>query len=231
MTTANQIIKRACLLAGAIDVTETVGGDECDAYLEALNSLIDLWSTTPQAAYNNHEIVVTMAPSTFGMTIGPTKQIDVERPLRIEGAYARYNNLDRQIEIIEDKASWDAILIKQLGTSWPEALWYDGGLPTGNVYFWPQPSGTVELHLTVLSYVSAFSSMTTDQTLSRGYKRALELNLAIEIADMLQLQVSPSLERRAALAYRAIRRANSVVPDLEIGGRRASRLGKFLSGY
>ena len=231
MTTANQIIKRACLLAGAIDVTEDVGGDEAQAYLDALNSLLDLWATTPQTAYNNHEIVVTMAPSTFGMTIGPGQQIDTERPLRIESAYARYNNLDRQIDVIEDKTSWDAILIKQLGTSWPEALWYDGGLPTGNVYFWPQPSGTVSLHLTVLNYVSQFASLTADQNLSRGYKRALELNLALEIADMLKLPVSPNLERRAALAYRAIRRANSVVPEMEIGGRRASRLGKFLSGY
>lgn len=231
MTTANQIIKRACLEIGAIDVTETVGGDEAQVCLDALNDLIDAWSTMPQAAYNNHEIVVSMAPSTFSLTIGPGQQIDTTRPIRIEGAYARYNNLDRPIEVIDDKSEWDAILIKQLGTSWPEALWYDGGLPTGNVYFWPQPSGTVSLHLTVLQYVSAYASLTTDQVLSRGYARALSLNLAIEIASMFKLEPSPSLARRASLAYRAIRRANSVVSEMEIGARRASRLGKFLAGY
>lgn len=231
MTTANQIIKRACLEIGAIDVTETVGGDEASICLDALNDLIDTWSTAPQAAYNNQEIVLSMAPSTFGLTIGPGQQINTVRPLRIESAYARYNNLDRPIEVIEDKVSWDAILIKQLGTSWPEALWYDGGLPTGNVYFWPQPSGTVDLHITVLNYVGAFDLLTTDQTLSRGYKRALELGLAVEIADMFKLPVSPNLQRRASLAYRAIRRANSVVPEMETGTRRASRLGKFLAGY
>lgn len=231
MTTANQIIKRACLEIGAVDVTETVGGDEAQVCLDALNDLIDSWSTGPQAAYNNQEIVVSMAPSTFGLTIGPGQQIDTIRPLRIESAYARYNNLDRPIDVIEDKTDWDSILIKTLGTSWPEALWYDGGLPTGNVYFWPQPSGTVELHITVLKYVGQFAQLTTDQTLSRGYKRALELNLAVEVADIFKLTASPSLVRRAALAYRAIRRANSVVPELEIGKRRASRLGKFLGGY
>lgn len=231
MTTANQIIKRACLEIGAIDVTETVGGDEAQVCLDALNGLVESWGTMPQAAYNNQEIVVTMAPSTFGMTIGPGQQIDTSRPLRIESAYARYNNLDRPIEVIEDKAEWDSILIKQLGTSWPEALWYDGGLPTGNVYFWPQPSGTVTLHLTVLNYVSNFDDLTTDKVLSKGYERALALNLAIEIAGMFKLEPTPSLNRRASLAFRAIRRANSVVPEMEIGGRRASRLGKFLAGY
>lgn len=231
MTTANQIIKRACLLIGAIDVTETVGGSEAAECLDSLNGLIDSWSTMPQAAYNNQEIVVTMAPSTFGLTIGPGQQIDTVRPLRIESAYARYNNLDRVIEVIEEKAQWDAILIKQLGTSWPEALWYDGGLPTGNVYFWPQPSGTVSLHLTVLNYVGDFADLTSDQNLSRGYKRALELNLAVELSDLFKLPVSPSLQRRADLAYRAIRRNNANTPELEIGGRRASRLGKFLAGY
>jgi hypothetical protein len=231
MTTASQIIKRACLLIGAIDVTETVGGSEAAECLDSLNGLIDSWSTMPQAAYNNQEIVVTMAPSTFGLTIGPGQQIDTTRPLRIESAYARYNNLDREIEVIEDKAEWDAILIKQLGTSWPEALWYDGGLPTGNVYFWPQPSGTVSLHLTVLNYVGDFADLTTDQVLSRGYKRALELNLAVELSDLFKLPVSASLQRRADLAFRAIRRVNANTPELEIGGRRASRLGKFLAGY
>jgi len=230
MTTALQIINRATILNGGRAVGETLEAGPLDECFQALNSLIDTWGTTPQAAFNNEEVVVTMPPGTTSMTIGPSQQIDVPRPLRIEMAYARYSNIDRVIDVIEDKAVWDQILIKDLGTSWPEVLWYDGGLPTGNVYFWPKPSGTVTLHLTVLNYLAQYSGVNQDQNLSRGYKRALEFGLAVETAPLFNLEPSPSLARNAALAYRNLRRANSVVPEMEIGERRSSRLGRFLAG-
>lgn len=229
MTTANQIITRAMREIGALDVTVSADGDEADACLDTLNSLIDSWVTNPSTAYNNQEVTITLPSGTASRTIGLGQQINVVRPARIESAYARYSNLDRPIEIVE-KEQYDSILIKTLGTSWPEVLWYDGGLPTGNVYFWPIPAATIDVHLTVLNYLAEFSALTTDQTLSRGTRRALELNLAVEIAPQFNLPVSPNLERRASGALRALKRMNSVVPELDTTPHRSARLGRFLAG-
>lgn len=230
MTTALDLINRATIMNGGRALGETLEPGAMEECFSALNSLIDTWGTDPQAAYNNQEIVVTMPPGTQSLTIGPGKQIDCVRPLRIELAYTRFGNIDRVTDILDDKSDWDQIIIKDLGTSWPEVLWYDGGLPTGNVYFWPKPSGTVELHLTVLNYLAEYTDPNQAQTLSRGYKRALELNLAVETAPLFSLEASISLQRNAANAYRSLRRANSTVPDMDIGERRSSRLGRFLAG-
>lgn len=228
--TALSMIYRAMREIGALDVIGTPSAEETAVCLDALNDLIDTWSTQPQAAYNNHELTVSLPSGTASLTIGPGQQINVERPLRIEMAYARYFNIDRVITSIEDKAQWDAILIKDLGTSWPEVLWYDGGLPTGNVYFWPRPSGTVDLHITVLNYVGQYALATDSQELSRGYKRALELALAVEIAPQFNLPLPANLELRAAQALKLVKRANHNTPELEIGERRSARLGRFLAG-
>jgi hypothetical protein len=229
MTTALAIIKTALLEVGGVDVTETPDADMAAFGLTKLNDLIDTWATEPTAAYNNHEVTVTLPSTTRSLTIGPGQSIDVERPIRIESAYVRLNNLDRPMEVVE-KQEYDNVLIKGLGTAWPDIIWYDGGLPTGNVYVWPLASAPVELHLTVLNYVGEFASVTTSQTLAKGYRRALTLNLAVEMAPSLQLPVSADLLRRAGLAYKAIKRANSSVPQMESAGRRTSRLGQFLSG-
>ncbi len=230
LVSALSMIKRAMREIGAVDVVATPSAEETAVCLDALNDLIDTYATEPQAAYNNQEVVVTIPSGAQSMTIGPGQQIDIVRPLRIEMAYARYYNLDRQIDVIEDKSVWDSILIKGLGTSWPEVLWYDGGLPTGKVYFWPKPSASIELHLTVLNYATGFETAADEQELSRGYKRALELNLAVEISSQFQLPVSADLAARAYGALKAIKRANHNTPQLEIGEQRSSRLGSFLAG-
>lgn len=230
MTTALTIIKGALLEAGVIDPLETPGADQVAVCLDKLNDLIDTWGTQPQAAINNTETVVTLPGSTRSLTIGPGQTINVARPIRIESAYARLQNIDRPIDVVE-KQSYDEISVKGLGTSWPEMLWYDGGYPTGNVYFWPLASAPVELHITTLNYVVEFADANTDQALTKGYRRALILGLAEELCGLFGVPMPPSLERRAAMALKAVKRANASVPELETTARRTSRLGAFLGGF
>lgn len=229
MTTAQTIISEALLDLGASDPDDAPSGGVLSYGLTKLNSLLDTWSTEPYTAYNNHEVTVTLPSGTTYLTIGPGQAIDIDRPIRIESAFARLQNLDRTLEVVE-KPEYDEVLIKGIGTAWPDILWYDGGVPTGRLYFWPLASAPVELHVTVLNYLGEFATLNTDQTLTKGYRRALTLNLAIEMAPGLKLPVTPDLSRRAAMALKAIKRANSTVPQLETAGRRTSRLGEFLSG-
>lgn len=227
--TALEIIRPALRKIGAIDAEETPSALQTQIALECLNGIIDTWSATSAAAVNNQELVVTLPPSTASLTIGTGQQINVDRPFRIESAYARIQGIDRSIKV-EDKADYDAVNLKDMATSWPEMLWYDGGLPTGRVYFWPLASSNVEVHITVLRYLQQFADSNASQQLPQGYKRALQLTLAVEVATEFALEPTPSLVKQQALAYRAIARMNHVVHDLDNGQRVSSRIGQFLSG-
>lgn len=227
---ALDIIKPALRKTGEIEGNETPSSDQIAVALDCLNGIIDTWSATSGTAVNNEEIVVTLPANQRTITIGEGQAIDVPRPYRIESAYARIYNIDRPIQIV-DKAQYDSIILKQLGTNWPEVIWYDGGVPTGNLYVWPQASYSVELHVTVLRYVRSFTDANDSQALPQGHKRALILALANEVAPEFGLQPSSALQQQAALAYRSIVRANYQVPDLDTSNNRVeSRLGQFLSG-
>ncbi len=228
-TSALEIIRPALRKIGAIDAVETPSSEQTQVALECLNGIIDTWGATSGVAVNNQEVTVTLPPMTTTLTIGPLQTIDIERPFRVESAYARIGNIDRPISVV-DKAGYDAVNLKNMGTSWPELLWYDGNLPTGSVYFWPLASSSVELHLTFLRYLTTFADANAVQVLPRGYLRALQLTLAVEVAPEFALSPSPSLVKQQALAYRAVTRMNHVVQDMEPGITVRSRLGQFLSG-
>lgn len=227
---AMTLIRGALARIGVLDPFETPGNEQIATCLDALNAILDANQLSPGMASNNSESVVTLAGSAQSLTIGPSLQIDVPRPVRVVSAYARLGNIDQPIRPV-DKAEWDGILIKGLGASWPEVCWYDGGLPTGTVYFWPLPSAPVEIHITTLTMLQPFASSTDSQQMPQGMQRALTLMLATDVAPMFGLSVDPRLEQQAVNAVRLLRRAASSVPQLDTGPRMSSRLGRFLAGY
>lgn len=228
-TSALEIIRPAMRKIGAIDALEAPSAEQTKVALECLNGIIDTWGAVSGTSVNNQELVVTLPPMTPTITIGPGQTVDIERPFRVESAYARIGSIDRPIDVV-DKANYDAVNLKAMGTSWPEMVWYDGNLPTGLLYFWPLASSNVELHLTFLRYVTAFADANDTQVLPRGYVRAMQLTLAVEVAPEFGLEPSPALVKQQALAYRAVTRMNHVVQDMEPGVSVRSRLGQFISG-
>lgn len=230
LVSADTIIRSALRRIGAIDAIETPSAEQVSVALDALNTIIDATKNEPFGASNNSEIVITLPAMTGTLTIGPGQQIDIQRPVRVESAYTRLGNLDQTVDVVE-KEDYDALLIKGLGTSWPEMVWYDGGLPTGALHFWPLPASPVELHLTVLSQIQPFASSTEEQEFRPGAKMVYELRLAIDLCDLFMLPVPASMPLRLANAERAFKRAFAQTPNLDIGQRKSSRLGRFLAGY
>lgn len=229
MTKAIEIIRPALRAIGAVDGVEEPKPEEVSAALEVLNGLIDQFKTTPAAMLNNKEVVLTLPAMTQSLSIGDGQDIDVPRPFRIESAYARISRIDRGIKIV-DKAEYDAVNLKDLGTSWPEIMWFDGGVPTGRCYFWPLASSAVELHVTVLRFLTEFTDSEASQQLPQGMRWMLQKQLEVASCPVFQLPVPPKLERQAMVAYRSYMRSVTQIPDLSGDVRVTSRLGQFISG-
>jgi hypothetical protein len=212
MTTALSIISRSAELIGYKDPDETLNGNDSANFLGVLNDLVDAWNV--ERLY-----IVTVAETTASVsaspaTIGAGQTINVTRPVRLEpGCFTRVGGVDYPLHIMT-RAQYNAIPLKSTTSDIPEAVYYDAGLATGNLYLYPAPSGAVSLHLQMATQLSAFADLATDYSFAPGYKRALEYSLAEELAPGRR-PLDPQIARIAANARRSIRRVNLEIPDMD----------------
>ena len=214
---------------GAIGATETPRAAQLDTAFECLNGLIDTWSVLPQTRPYPVETVFTLPANTASRTIGDSMQVDLARPPLIVSAYVRTQGQDWPVDVAT-KQQYDSIDQKALVGAWPSMLWYDQGVPTGNLYFWPLAGAAVEVHITTMGTIRAFTDINDSQGLPGGAKRALILALAVELGQDFSLPVPDSLRLEAANAFRAYVGQTFEVPEVDLGGPTTTRLGDFLSG-
>jgi hypothetical protein len=227
MTTAAQIIDRAYTLLGYKDPSDALSGQDQSYALDTLNDLIDTWNTQSLYIYTTTEVVATA--SGLPITIGPAMTLNTPRPVRmINGSFARISGLDYAITWI-DEEQYQSIPLKSTASTIPIYGFYDSGAPTGNLYFWPFQSAATEYHITVETQLTAFPDLSTDVTLTQGYKRALSYSLAEELAPGLR-DVPAIVVKNAINARRAIRQANVVVPSLQFADNGTSPIARFLAG-
>ena len=235
MTTALEIIESAMGKINMLAAGETVSAEDADLCLSRLNSLVDAWGLESLMAYTTTETVFTLPANTTSRTIGAAQQINVARPVRIElGSFVRVGSNDYPLDAVGEP-DYNGIALKSTQNGWPSKCHFDGGSPTGNVFFWPPASQSVEVHLVTLAPLSQFADTATDYTLPTGYKRALEFNLAIEIAPDFRAQVNPYVAGAAANSKRLIKRMNLSVPQLDmpvsLGRSSSPSIGDFYGGY
>lgn len=227
MTTAVQIIDRAYTVLGYKDPADALTGQDTAYALSVLNDLIDSWNTQTLYIYTTTEIVVTTSGKPI--TIGAGQTINTTRPVRLPvGSYARISGIDYPIDWI-DTAQYQSIVLKNTASTIPIYGFYDGGAPTGNLYFWPYQTTATEYHILVETQLTEWATLATDVTLTQGYRRALVYSLAEELAAGLR-EVPAVVTRNAMNARRAIRQANVVVPVLKFADNGTSPIARFLAG-
>jgi hypothetical protein len=216
MATVLDLITDALQEIGVYGAAETVSAEDAAVCLTALNGLLDSWTIENLNLYAQTDVVAALPAATVSRTIGPSMQFNCDRPVRLElGCFVRVGELDYPLDVI-DQVQYNEITLKTQSGGWPTCVTYDTEFPTGNVYFWP--TGACEVHLNVATQIDQFTATTDTFTLPPGYRRALTLTLAEEVAPKFQVQVQAQTARKAMNARRNLKRANLVVPQLQIGG-------------
>jgi hypothetical protein len=198
-----------------------------------LNSLVDAWVLETLLAYATIETVFTLPGNTTSRTIGTGQQINVSRPIRIEDqSFVRVSGIDFPLKPITE-LEYNSIGLKSLSLGVvPSVCFFDGNFPTANVFFYPPTTAATEVHLVTLAKLSSFADLTTDYGLPPGYQRALEFNLAIEIAPDFEQVPTPMIFSMASTTKRLAKRANMMIPQLECDypSEGGSSLQAILSG-
>jgi hypothetical protein len=217
MPTANQLIEAALQKIGILGVGDTVDADDADVCLDRLNSLLESWENDGLYGYTTKDTSFTLPANTTSRTIGTSMQINMTRPVKIlPGCFSRLDDIDYTLMPVTE-AEYNAIALKSsYSTTAPAVCFYDGGLPTGNVYFWPPAATAVEVHLITPEPTTSASTLVTNLVFPPGYQRALEYNLAVEIAPDFNVEPSRFIVAAAANSKRMLRRTNSRVPQLDV---------------
>lgn len=226
MATARDVLKRAMRLISAIGAGEEPTAEEGADGLAALNSMLDAWWSNTLAVFYVQSESFTWPSGQSVRTMGTGGNFSTTRPIRIESAFQRDNDVDYQIRIIT-RDQYDAIPDKTTQSTLITEIYPEYRADLVYLYAYPVPSVAVTVHLKSPARLQSFASLTTDVALPPGYLRALEYNLAVEIAPEYQLEVPAIVQRNAWTSLRALKRTNlSITPSgLEIGLLTSRRSG------
>jgi hypothetical protein len=127
-----------------------------------------------------YTIVSTTSPAT-GSPVFTAGDFHTARPVRIVGAFTRAGGTDSPLGLISENY-WNNIADKSATAAVPINLLYRPNFPFGQIIIYKVPTGTPELHIKSEKMISEFASLTSDQPLPPGYRRMLELSLAVDVA-------------------------------------------------
>lgn len=236
MTTALDLIESAMSKIGKLGSGEIVSAEDAAVCLKRLNTMMSAFEGNDMFQYTSTETIFTLPASTQSRTIGAGQQIDVVRPVRIMGtSYCRVANIDYPLEPI-DEESYNSISLKtSVGSIAPSVCWFDGGVPTGNVFFWPLSGSSVSVHLITPQPGTQATSTSTIYALAPGWQRMIEYGLALDIAPDFGVEASKTLRADAINSQHAILIQSQQVRQMKLprllrGADKTNPLDNFFLG-
>lgn len=215
MSTAIEIIKGSLKKLGVIAQGETPGAEESADALRALNSMLDSWSTQGLLVLGTAIEEFTLTSGQGSYTLGTGGDLATTVPVRIDSAFIKLTgNTEQKLKLI-DNQKYGEIEVKNV-SGIPYRLFIDRNYPLMKLYLDPVPDAAHTLKLHTYRQFTTISSLSTSFSLPRGYERAIEYNLCIELADDYGANVSPNIYKIASEALSNIKRLNSKAVEIPV---------------
>lgn len=182
---------------------------EADSILEYLSAMLASWGTKRLLVYATRDESLPVVAGTSTYTIGPSGDLNTTRPVKIEAAYWRVDDINYPLKSRTSK-EWPEISDATTTSSIPEDFNYEGTMPTGTLRIWPEPSESGALYLTTWTPISSLALSDT-LALPPGYEDAIVFNLALRIEQEFGdgRGLSPLTVQTARETLAAIQLANS----------------------
>lgn len=140
--------------AGVLGVGQTLLAEDVNDGFTLLNRMLQQWQKRRWLVPNLID-VYALGNSQISNLIGPGQYYNSARPDKIQAAYfkqitgqAGSNQVSYPLTPVWSYEDYSRIQLKNL-TTWPQYYFYDGAFPNGNVFIWPIPDQTYEVHLIV----------------------------------------------------------------------------------
>jgi hypothetical protein len=229
--TASQLIGASMRLLNQLGNDVVLSIRESKYPLEALNILLDSWSTDQMLINTVEQELFTVSTGINPHTWGVGGLFNSERPVRAISASSRIpGGVDIGASIIgyDDYA---AISLKSLSTTIARYIYIDNAYPIANVYIYPVPSTEYQILFNSEKPFFGVASLNTMLSLPPGYIRALKYCLAVEIAPEFKLIPSDDIKSIAMQSVAAIKLTNIRPTTLQIDSAISPRRGGSYNIY
>jgi len=208
--------------------------------LAVLNSMTDTWQAERLTIYAELRSLFPVFANQQVYSIGPISATwPAQRPIRIERAGYIFTsvlpNVEEPFRVLSDQ-EWAAVTPKELTSSIPTTMHYQGTVPNGLVTLWPIPTDTSQVG-TVAIYtwasVPSFANVTLAVNLPPAYQEAIEYGLAVRLAARYprRAQISAWSIDNAARALMKVKTMNAQVLYMQVEqsnmGGAGSRGGRY----
>ena len=142
MTTAGDQINGALRLIGQIAEGEQPSVATAQDALNAMNQMLDSWSTERLAVFSTQDQVFTWPASTLSRTLGPSGDFVGNRPILLDDStYFRdaSTGVSFGIKIINQQ-QYNGIAVKTVTSTYPQVIWINMSYPNIEMYVYPKPT-------------------------------------------------------------------------------------------
>lgn len=207
MTTALDIITRALKSLNQLGIDEVPSTDMTADAFDSLNDMLAAWGNETLMVYH---LTLENFPLVAGQTIytmGAGGNFNTARPVTVESAYIRWNQLDYPMQIVNTD-QYDSIGLKSTPSQIPYLMQVDQQYPLTQLKMFPTPNdATARVFIESRKPFTQFTTLTDVVNLPDGYARALRYNLAIELVPEYG-PPTPALVQLAMSAKKWLKRTN-----------------------
>jgi hypothetical protein len=211
MATAGDIINGSLRLLGVLAEGEVPSAETSQDALNAMNQMIDSWSTERLSVFSTQDQVFTWPSGLISRTLGPSGDFIGNRPILLDDStYFKDpgTGVSYGIKIINQQ-QYDGIAVKTVTSTFPQVIWVNMNYPDIEMYVYPRPLRDLEWHFISVDELSQPATLATVLSFPPGYLRAFRYCLACEMAPEFGVEPSPQVMRIAMASKRDLKRINN----------------------
>ncbi len=237
MTTSLDLITSALQNIGAIAIEDAPSAGEAQQALNALNGMLETWSTESLTVYTTQPEVFPLQAGKVSYTMGVGGDFNTARPIVIEQIKIRDpNGFDYPTAPLTDQ-EYANLYIKTLAGTYPQTWYDDGQFPLKTLSFYPV-ANSANYSAIIWSWqaLTQFTSTSQDVSFPPGYRETIEFNLAARLGPKYGKVISQDLKDLAMVTKAQVMRNNTVTDVMTIDARLSARqntgqsLAQFTAG-
>jgi len=176
---AQQICTDAMRLAGYIAGNRTPSEEDSQIAFMELTGLIDLWHTEKLMNVSIKEYLVTSNLASLRLGNDPSYELELPYPpIGVATASVRRDGLSLSIRQMNSEQVTGMTLVEPSDYEFPEWYTYQPGADYGTLTFYPAPSNTITVALSIEEGLAIPADLNANMSLTPGWYQTLKYCLA-----------------------------------------------------
>ena len=177
MSTVRQFLQEQLEGMGVYGAGETMSAADATRGLSIFTNLIKSWNIQGLLIPAVTRETLTLTSGQSSRTIGATGQLVTARPIRIEHAAIKIDDVEYPLEILTP-SEWAMIADKTL-TGRPSQIYIEGTYPNDTINFFPVPDSNYSFVVQSLKPIVGTLTLDTNLSFPDGYEWSLGCNFRI----------------------------------------------------